>query len=85
KLQDESAEIRRAAALACAMKEEKGFVPDLIGLLEDRQPSVARAAYAALKDLTGKDLGRAADAQPEARARAVAAWKEWWKKQGERP
>src|SRR5205807_10305359 len=40
KLQDEDLEIRRAAALAVAMKEEKAFIPDLIALLEDAEPAV---------------------------------------------
>jgi len=81
KLQDDAAEIRRAAALALAMKEEKQAIPDLIALLEDREPTVVRASYAALKELTGQDFGPSAGALPEARAKAVAAWKAWWKKQ----
>jgi hypothetical protein len=81
KLQDDAPEIRRAAALALAMKEEKQAIPDLIALLEDREPAVMRATYAALKELTGQDFGPSAGALPEARAKAVAAWKDWWKKQ----
>jgi hypothetical protein len=81
KLGDQAAEIRRAAALACAMKEEKQLIPDLIELLEDRQALVARAALAALKDMTGQDLGPAADATATARSQAVAAWKYWWQRQ----
>ena len=84
KLQDEAPEIRRAAALACAVKADKQFVPDLIPLLEDQQGSVVRAAHAALKDLTGQDLGPTGDANAAARTRAASAWKEWWKKQGGR-
>ena len=81
KLQDDAPEIRRAAALALAMKEEKQAIPDLIGLLEDREATVARASRAALKELTGQDFGPAAGAAPDARAQAVAAWKDWWKRQ----
>jgi hypothetical protein len=81
KMQDSTAEIRRSAALASAMKAEKQLVPDLIGLLEDDEPAVARAAHAALKHLSGKDLGPSADASPEERTEAVTAWKAWWKKQ----
>jgi hypothetical protein len=82
KLQEESAEIRRAAALACAMKEDKAFIPNLISLLEDPQRPVSFAAHAALKDLTKQDFGPAANASPKDRAAAVARWKEWWKAQG---
>jgi hypothetical protein len=83
-LQDEDAELRRAAALACAMKESKERVPDLIRLLSDTEPLVERAAHAALKDLTGKDLGPAAGADRAERARAIASWKVWWNKQSRR-
>jgi hypothetical protein len=82
KFQDESVEIRRAAALACAMKDDQTFVPDLIALLEDSQRPVCLAAHAALKELSRKDFGPAADADPMERARAIAKWKEWWKSQG---
>jgi hypothetical protein len=69
KLADEDAEIRRAAALACTVKGDKDFVPDLIRLLDDSVPAVARAALAALKELSGQDLGASGD-----------KWKAWWKK-----
>jgi hypothetical protein len=81
KLLDGHLEVRRAAALACAMKEEKGHVPRLIELLEDPEPAVARAALAALKSLSGRDFGPGPDTSPAERANAVAAWKTWWKKQ----
>jgi hypothetical protein len=82
KLHEDNVEIRRAAALACAMKEDKSFIPDLINLLEDPQRLVSYAAHAALRDLSGKDFGPAPTANPTDRAGAVAKWKEWWKNQG---
>jgi hypothetical protein len=82
KLQDDNAEIRRAAALACAMKEDKTNVPRLIELLEDKETLVARAAHAALKSLSGRDFGPAAGASRTEIAKAVADWKDWWSKQG---
>jgi hypothetical protein len=81
KLQDDLPEVRRAAAIACYMKDDKNHVPDLIVLLDDAEPSVARAAHAALKGLTGQDLGPAKDPSPAERARAINDWKAWWKKQ----
>jgi hypothetical protein len=81
KLQEESAEIRRAAALACAMKEDRDFIPNLIVLLEDSQRPVSFAAHAALKDLTKQDFGPSTNASPQERAAAIARWKEWWKDQ----
>jgi hypothetical protein len=71
-IEDEEPEIRRAAALACAAKKLKAAVPKLIPRLRDREDVVARAAHAALKDLSGMDLGI-----------MPADWEAWWKKQGE--
>jgi hypothetical protein len=73
KLRDDDAEVRRAAALACAIKDERDNVPRLIELLGDHEPTVARSARAALKSLAGQDLG------PE-----PAPWKDWWAKNGGR-
>jgi hypothetical protein len=83
-LQDEEPELRRAAALACAMKESKERVPDLIRLLSDPEAVVERAAHAALKELTGQDFGPPAGADRTERARAVASWNVWWRKQSRR-
>ncbi|HEY1378175.1 MAG TPA: HEAT repeat domain-containing protein [Gemmataceae bacterium] len=84
KLKDEDAEVRRAAALACAIKEDKGLVPDLIAVLDDKDAWVVRAAAVALRTLTGQGFGPSASATAEERAKAVAAWKAWWKRQSGR-
>src|SRR5262249_31095464 len=47
--QDPDAEIRRAAVLASAMREIRGHFPAIIARLDDKEPSVVRAACAALK------------------------------------
>jgi HEAT repeat protein len=80
KLQDEDAEVRRAAALACALKDARAQVPDLIPLLRDPDPAVAAAAETALKTLTGQDLGPGPNAGVEARLKAAGAWAAWWQK-----
>ncbi len=80
-LKDDDPEIRRAAALACAMKDDKSHVPDLIPLLDDSEPLVSRAAHAALKSLSNQDFGPAKDAPSKGRAQAIDAWKDWWAKQ----
>jgi hypothetical protein len=74
KLQDESPEVRRAAALASSQKDDRHNVAVLIELLRDADPSVAAAAHAALKQLSGQDFGR----------QDVAAWKDWWARHGGR-
>ena len=81
KLQDEHVEIRRASALACAMKDDKAHIPDLITALEDPEPLVIRAARAALKSLTGQDFGPNVDATRAERVKAVSDWKTWWNSQ----
>jgi hypothetical protein len=81
RLRDSRAELRRAAALACAMKEDKGFIPDLIETLDDPDSWVVRAAAVALRTLTGQDFGPSAHATGEERRKAVAAWKAWWQRQ----
>lgn len=80
-MQHQNREIRRAAVLACAMKEEKSHVPDLIERLIDPDPVVNRAARAALKSLTNQDFGPDSDATPAEVVKAMAAWKEWWEMQ----
>jgi HEAT repeat protein len=74
--------VRRAAALAVAMKEDKTHIERLIDMLDDRETTVCRAAYAALKSLSNEDFGPAADATGEEYRKAVAAWRAWWKEKG---
>jgi hypothetical protein len=74
KLQDEDPEVRRAGALACAMKDDRSNVPRLIDLLRDPEMVVGRAAHAALRALTKQDFGM----------ENGAAWKDWWSKNGDR-
>jgi hypothetical protein len=81
KLRDPHVEYRRAAALACAVKEDRTLVGDLIAALDDKEFLVVRAVAAALRSLTGEDFGPSASASPEERTKAISAWKAWWKKQ----
>jgi hypothetical protein len=82
KLTDDDPEVRRAAALAVAMKGDAAHYYRLIELLSDPEARVARAAHAALMEIKkGEDFGPAKDATREERAKAVLAWKAWWAKQ----
>jgi hypothetical protein len=83
KLRDKNAEIRRAAIRACVGKDDKALVPELIVLVEDSDLGIARLACRSLADLTGHDLSLADAATPAQRTTTAAAWKNWWKKQGE--
>jgi hypothetical protein len=80
KLKDDNLEVRRAAALACATKRERVLVPELIALLTDPEPPVARAAHQALKGLSGKDFGPDEDATRAERRAARKKWQAWWNK-----
>lgn len=78
-LGDEEPEIRAAAAIAAAARASKVLVPDLIKGLEDREELVQRAAHAALKKISSRDFGPAADATAAQRKESVARWQRWWK------
>ena len=77
-LRDGDAELRRAACLACAVKEDKSFVPDLTERITDASELVVRAARAGLKSLTSADFGPESASDEEAKLQAAAAWRAWW-------
>jgi HEAT repeat protein len=81
KLKDTSPEVRRAAALACAMKKSRNEIPDLIALLQDADPAVPPAARAALKSLTNQDFGAVSGRDRAEQTRVASAWKAWWQGQ----
>jgi hypothetical protein len=76
-----NAEVRRAAALASAMKEEPALIPDLIDRLDDSDKAVRRAAAIGLASLTKKNFGPREDATPEQRQSAIEKWRTWWSEQ----
>jgi len=77
----EDIELRRAALLAMAMKDDKSHIPDLITGLVDSEEVVVRAAKAGLKSLAGQDFGPAVNATAGEKKLAATAWKEWLEKQ----
>lgn len=76
-LADPNPELRRAACLACAMKDEKSHILDLIDRITDPSELVVRAARAGLKSLTGKDYGPDPGASDEKKVEAASEWREW--------
>lgn len=80
-LKSEEAEIRRAAALATAMKDVRSLVPEMIDLLADSDPMVVNATRAALKAMTRQDFGPEPDATPTEKQQAILNWKAWWSRQ----
>lgn len=79
--EEEDPELRRAAVLAMAMKDDRDHVPDLVAAILDEEEVVVRAARAGLKSLTGKDFGPAVNATLGEKKLAVSAWNEWLGKQ----
>lgn len=74
-LRNEDAELRRAVCLAVAMKDDKGFIPDLVERITDPADLVVRAARAGLRSLTGQDHGPAPNADDAAKRKAQADWR----------
>ena len=83
-LADPESELRRAAALACAMKDDKAHVPDLIDRVSDPADLVVQAARAGLKSLTGQDFGPPAGSDEDARKKAASAWNKWYLTDGKK-
>ena len=78
----ESPRLRRGACLACAMKEDRSHLPDLIERIADPSDLVVRAARAALKSMSGKDFGPPAGADEATKAKAAQDWKTWYETEG---
>lgn len=83
KLHDEDVEVRSAAALACATKEDTGQIPALITLLGDQEKRVIQAARTSLKAMTGQDFGPSPGAMSTERNAAIKQWRAWWKENGD--
>lgn len=74
---DASPSVRAAAARGLANHAARESHEVLVAALEDDSVDVRRAASGSLFRLTGVDLGFVPDAPAEARAEAVAAWRDW--------
>jgi len=73
-------EVRRAAVLAAAMRDDKAHVSDLLARLTDDEEVVVRAARAGLRSLAGGDVdhGPEPGATPAQRRAAAELWRTWW-------
>jgi hypothetical protein len=76
-LRDKEAELRRAAALACGMRDEKAFIPDLIERITDPSDVVVRAVRASLVSLSGADFGPK-QTDEDSKLKAAAGWTKWY-------
>ena len=81
-LDDEDLFIRMATATALGELGSPLAIPALIGALEDDESAVRIEAYAALKNLTKRDLPfDPISEDTAARSRRVKAWRDWWEKE----
>jgi HEAT repeat protein len=76
-LRDDDTEVRRAAALALGMRDARETVAEVAKLLLDPEPSVARAAHASLRSLTGQDYLPPFNPTEEERQDAVKKYQAW--------
>jgi hypothetical protein len=81
-LTDRDPELRRAASLAAAMKDDKALVRDLIDRITDIDEFVVRAARAGLKSLTDRDFGPPPEASDEQKMQAQKEWLTWFALEG---
>lgn len=82
-MKDQEVELRRAACLACGMKDDRAMAPALIERLTDPSEYVVRAARASLRSLANAavDFGPVNAADEEARIRAATQWAAWFEQQ----
>jgi hypothetical protein len=80
RLHDKDRETRYAAVVASRKKEVKSLVPDLIPCLGDEDSTIVWHTRAALRALTGQDIGPTPNSTPADRAAIIEFWHEWWKK-----
>ena len=81
KLRDKDRETRYAAVVASRKKQVKSLVPDLIPCLGDEDSTIVWHTRAALRVLTGQDIGPSPTATPAEREAIIEFWQGWWKKQ----
>ncbi len=77
-LSDETAEVRRRAALALAWCGGRPSIVPLLDALADEDWTVRQSAHVALTNLTGMEIPFESTASPDPRASQARAWREWW-------
>jgi HEAT repeat protein len=77
-LKDPNAAVRQKAATVASRSGDWAFVPDLIEMLDDPDPGVRLVAGAGLAEITGRDTGYRAYAEPSQRREQVESWRAWY-------
>lgn len=81
-LKDSDIFVRLAAARVLGELGNLVAVPALIEALEDAEPSVAEAAVASLRTLTGRNFKFDPSESQTERKKRAQAWREWWERSG---
>jgi hypothetical protein len=84
-MKDRDAELRRAACLAAAMRDDRTLTLDLIERVTDIDDIVVRAARASLKAMFNKDFGPPTGANDDRKRIALDEWKSWYTIDGPKP
>ncbi|CAN5474148.1 hypothetical protein BH10PLA2_BH10PLA2_19250 [soil metagenome] len=80
-LSDPDTELRRAGIAVCRQRKLKSLTPELIEMLDDTDPTIAKEVHQVLQKFAAKDLGPKPNADREARIQAMQAWRNWWEQQ----
>jgi hypothetical protein len=83
-LSDPDMELRRAGIAVCRQRKLKSLTPELIEMLDDTDPSIAKEAHQVLQKFAAKDLGPKPNADRDARVQAMQAWRSWWEKESQK-
>jgi len=82
-LQDADPPIAIAASIALLNQENRKPLTVLLRLLEAEQPEVRQTAANILAEVSGKKIEFISYDEPDKRAKAVTAWRDWIKDEGE--
>ncbi|MFH1920769.1 MAG: HEAT repeat domain-containing protein [Planctomycetota bacterium] len=77
-LQDDSADVRRQAAMALAWCGERDSIGPLLTALDDEDWLTRQAAHVSLTNLTGMEFSFDALESSDQRDAQAKAWRDWW-------
>jgi hypothetical protein len=83
-LNDPNQELRRAGIVVSRQRKLKTLTPELIEMLDDTNPDIARQVHQVLQHFAARDLGPKPGADRDARLQAMQAWRDWWEQHNQK-
>ena len=83
-LSDPDQELRRAGLMVSRQRKLKSLTPELIEMLDDTNPDIARQAHQVLHHFASRDLGPKPGADRDAKLQAMQAWRDWWEQESQK-